>query len=139
MKRSHLSFIVGFFWVFMLAAGCTGTPSVSGSAQTSPLIQDPALAQLCNARDRTSLAGIATALERPDDKAANMAQVSESLKTAEANLKALDLGASVRSPIEKALIAIDDLQKVIDDPGARGKARTRAAEALRSVDAAICP
>jgi hypothetical protein len=140
VNRNRSVLLIGIWSLALLSAACAGSPTTTSSVGESlaPVTDDP-LTQLCDASDRTSLAAIATALERPDDDTADMTQLSASLAVAKANLVAIDVEASVQPAVDRAASATDALQEVIEDPDSRGDARTQAAEAFRALDAEICP
>ncbi len=143
MKRDWLKLLGGIWCVSLLAAGCAGTPVVSPSddrtsaAPTANGESGPEV-QLCDARERTSLAGIATGLERADDDSADVTELSQSLANAQSNLESLETDASAEPLVEEAADAIGELLDVIDDPDARESARTRTAEALRALQDEVC-
>ncbi len=137
--------IAGLCCAALFLLGCTGAPppgteapGTAGVGQTpQPAATDP-LGQLCDAREPASLAGIATALERPDDEAADMTRLSESVTTAQANLEAAQVDQSVEAARNTAVAALAQLQEVLEDPQVRGPVRTSAAQALRALHGKVC-
>ncbi len=142
MKRIVAIAVVCCATLFLL--GCTAAPpgtagpGTPGVGQTPrPVGTDP-LGQLCDAREAASLAAIATALERPDDAAADMTPLSESITTAQGNLQAAQVDQSVAALRDGAITALEQLQGVLRNPDERGPVRTSAAQALRALHGEVC-
>jgi hypothetical protein len=135
VNRHRSNFSVGLWSLVFACAACAAPIGSSSPSQSG----DDPLTQLCDASDRTSLAAIATALERADDDTADVTELSASLDQAKSNLAAISVDASVEPAVDEALAAIDDLQEVIEDPDSRAEARTQVALAFRGLQAVICP
>jgi len=114
--------------VALLLVGCTGVPT--GSAGQA------ARTQLCNDSDQSSLAGVASELDSIDT--ADPEALQAQLGTLLANLESLQLEPARQPLRDAAATAIQGLQGLLSDPGARGDAARLAARALRLVHTEIC-
>jgi hypothetical protein len=131
--------LAGIFAASLLVAACgAGAPGTSPGTGGAPGAGDgqAALTELCGTGN-TSLTSIATELEGMNEST-DTATLSTSIGGAIANLEDVDVAEGTAAARDAAVVALQQLQTVIQDPSARQAVAGQAATALRTLETQLC-